>query len=224
MTIMILMMEGALVLVYLLAAILHLVLTLRSPHRKFFRIQLWLLVALADELLCPLSISWMRLLLLLLHRCVIVMLLCYCCWRAGSCFLLSSRSVSPHELSFFHGMISPLQDLLVSGVKRSLSGSVPAAHVAPLYLCNGSLLQDLLSSGRRRSFSGSVPAGHVLSVWRWCDVDGDNVFLWRTMLVLSAVLFLFPPPRIILLTIFRRRLLPILILRFVRVASLLCIM
>ena len=48
------------------------VLALRSPNMKRFRIRLRLLAALADELLCPLSISWPRMLLLLLH-------LCHCC-------------------------------------------------------------------------------------------------------------------------------------------------
>jgi len=42
---------------------------LRSPHRKRFRIRLWLLTALADELCRPFFIFRLWLLLLMLHCC-----------------------------------------------------------------------------------------------------------------------------------------------------------
>ena len=45
------------------------VVALRSPHRNRFRIQLWLLTALADGLCRPFFIFWLWMLLLMLHCC-----------------------------------------------------------------------------------------------------------------------------------------------------------
>ena len=106
------MMEGVLVLVCPLAAILYSVVALRSPQEVFSHLTA-VFAALADEILCP-FLYRPRLFLLLLHRffvscCrVVVMLLCWYCLSAGDFFLLSSMSASPHELSFSRGIFSPL--------------------------------------------------------------------------------------------------------------------
>ena len=69
------------------------VLALRSPNMKSFRIRLRLLVALADELLYPLSISRPRMLLLPLHRCH-----CCCCIIVIAVVLILFLSLGHQQL------------------------------------------------------------------------------------------------------------------------------